>query len=242
MTKRSKTLQSSQENITTKELEYLIERYYQVQKHRIAMGNEVFQLEQEGSNPVTLNYYGQRFKEVEDEIAKTIEKAIKNHEMYDWLKQIKGIGPILGAALVAFIDIERAEHASSVWKYCGLAPDQKREKGKKLDYNPFMKTIAWKIGESFVKTKGVYRGIYDTSRAYYDVKFPEKQLVTDEKGKAKLSRTGQKWYKYTDGHKYAMAKRRTVKLFLSHFWAEWRERRGLPVSEPFAHRVVPQTE
>jgi len=41
---------------------------------------------------------------------------------------------------------------------------------------------------------------------------------------------------YTKGHIHAMAKRRTVKLFLSHFWLEWRKLEGLPISEPFAHR------
>ena len=147
---------------------------------------------------------------------KYIHQEFRKHPMYRYLKGVKGIGPILGGALVALIDIEKAQHASSVWKYAGLAPGQKRTKGQKIDYNPSLKVACWKIGEAFVKTKGTYRGIYDTSKLYYQHKYPE----------------------YTKGHIHAMSKRRAVKLFLSDFWAAWREHEGLPVSEPFVHRIA----
>ncbi len=41
--------------------------------------------------------------------------------------------------------------AGKVWKTCGLAPGQKRVRGQKFDYNPSLKTLCWKIGESFIK-------------------------------------------------------------------------------------------
>ncbi len=206
-----------------KETKYLIDHYYQVQKHRIEMGNQISALQKSGEPTNPLDTFFDDMYKIEKNIVKYCQKSLKEHKMYEFLKATKGIGPILGSALVSLIDIKRAEHASSVWKYAGLAPGQKRVKGKKLDYNPFLKTICWKIGEAFVKTKGEYRKIYDTSKEYYQRKFPDEK----KEGKRTL---------YTKGHIHAMAKRRTVKLFLSTFWAEWRRVEGLEVSVPFAHR------
>jgi hypothetical protein len=210
------------------EIRFLIERYYQVQEHRIATGNQVKKLEENDESEMLIQFY-ERFHELERDIEKYVSKEFKRHEMYEWLKDVKGIGPILGASLISYIDIEKAQHASSVWKFCGLAVNpetgeaDRKTKGQKIAYSPFMRTQLWKIGESFVKQKGEYRTIYDTSREFYNRKFPNEVI----EGKR---------HKYNRAHLHAMAKRRTVKIFLSRFWAEWREKRGLPVSEPFAHR------
>ena len=206
-----------------REIRYLIERYYQVQEHRIAMANQVRALKEAGEETNPLNDYYERFHTIEKDIAKYLAGSVKDHPMWNWMKKVKGIGPILASILLSTIDIRKADHVSSIWKYAGLAPGQKRQKGKKIDYNPFLKSACWKIGESFVKTKGEYRKIYDTSKTFYQQKFPE----TKKEGKRTL---------YTKGHIHAMAKRRAVKLFLSHFWEAWRRMEGLPVSEPYAHR------
>lgn len=211
------------------EARYFIDHYYQVQRHRVAMTLQIKQRERDEKESTALIEYKERMHDIEKGIAKYLKGVLNEHPMGEWLVGVKGIGPVLGAALVSFINIERAQHASSVWKFCGQAVDpetgrsDRRKKGVKCDYSPFMKTICWKIGESFVKTKGKYRGVYDTSREFYRRKFPERIEVD---GKVK----------YNDGHIHAMAKRRAVKQFLSDFWVEWREVEGLPVSEPFAHR------
>lgn len=220
----------------TIETKYLIERYYQVQKHRIELSNQIFALNKDGENTNPIKEFYERFYDIEKDIAKYIKKVVQDHKMWPWLKEIKGIGPVLGSILLTTIDITKAQHASSVWKYAGLAPGQKKIRGEKLDFNPFLKMSCWKIGEAFVKTRGKYRGIYDSSKDYYHKKFPEKKLLVDKNGKPILTREKKKRYLYTDGHIHAMAKRRTVKLFLSEFWAEWRKMEGLEVSVPFAHR------
>lgn len=218
------------------QINQLIDQYYLIQEHRIAFGNQIFQLKEAKESTTTLDKHFEALHGIEKEVAKDLLHVFRKTEMHDWLKAVKGIGPVLGCALMFKLDPAKADHASSFWKYCGLAPDQKRTKGEKLDFNPFMKKTCFLIGESFVKSKGRYRGIYDTSKEFYQHKFPEPMEVLDEKGKKKLSKSGEPIKKYTKMHIHRMAVRRTVKLFLSHFWAEWRKRRGLPVSEPFAHR------
>lgn len=210
-----------------KQIEFLIRQYYQIQEHRLAFGNQVMQLRKSEQESGDHTAYFDRLHGIEKDIAKNLLSVFKKDKMYVWLKAVKGIGPVLGCALLTFIDITKAQHASSLWKYCGLAPGQRRKKGEKLDYSPFMKTICWKIGESFIKSKGRFRKVYDTSKAYYQVQHPEQV----KEGKRTL---------YTKGHIHAMSRRRAVKLFLSEFWAEWRTLEGLPVSEPFAHRILPK--
>lgn len=213
------------------QVKFLIERYYQIQEHRIALGNQLRALEESEQEYKMIEWYFDQFHTIEKQIVKDVKKALKDHVMWKWLEDVKGIGPILAGGLLSTIEIEKADHASSVWKYAGLSVNpetgrgERRKKGEKISWNPFLKTVTWKIGESFVKVKGEYRQIYDTSKEFYQKKFPEE--VKEKDSKRVL---------YTKGHIHAMSKRRSVKLFLSHFWAEWRKREGLEVSVPFAHR------
>lgn len=208
---------------------FLIERYYQIQEHRIALYSQVRALEKAGEKHDFVLGYAQQFEVMEKQLTKDIKNEVKNHPIFAWMKAQKGIGPILAASLIANIDIHKAEHISSVWKYCGQGVDletgkaDRRTKGKKISWNPFLKMTCWKIGESFVKVKGKYRTIYDTSKVFYQNKFPKEV----KEGSRTL---------YTKGHIHAMSKRRAVKMFLSDMWLEWRKIEGLPISAPFMHR------
>jgi len=111
----------------------------------------------------------------------------------------------------------------------------RREKGKKLGYNPAVKTLAWKIGESFVKCsaeKSGYRRLYDQFRERIEAKVAANngfchKIHKDKEGK--LINGG----KCFNAHVYAMAKRATVKIFLSHVYKRWRDLLGLPTTPPF---------
>lgn len=213
------------------QLPFLVDRYFSLQEHRIALSLQIHALKKQERGTELLSRFQEEFLSFEKEIEKAILRSIRQHPMYPWLKSCKGIGPILAASLISQIDITKAEHASSLWKYCGLAVDletgkaERREKGKKISWNPFLKKTCWKVGEQFVKSKGKYRTIYDTSKEFYQKKFPKE--VKDTKSKRTF---------YTKGHIHALAKRRAVKLFLADFWVAWRTQEGLPVSAPFMHR------
>lgn len=107
----------------------------------------------------------------------------------------------------------------------GAAP--KRKAAQKITWNPTMRTLCWKIGESFVKNKNrsQYGELYAQIREDYEKKFPEPIEV--------VSIHGKKYNKYTNAHKHAMAKRKTVKIFLCHFLNKWKELRGLEVTKPW---------
>lgn len=93
---------------------------------------------------------------------------------------------------------------------------EKKRKGLPIHYNPFLKTLMWKIGSlGFIMHKGYYRNRYDEFRAYEDLHHPD----------------------LTDGHRLARARRKTEKLFMHHFWNAWRRANGLSVVTPYVTKT-----
>ena len=104
---------------------------------------------------------------------------------------------------------------------------------KGITFNPFLKGVCWKIGESIVKAGGEYREIYDGSRESLDREHEKEITIEGKAGKY-----------YTKGHKYSMAKRKAVKRVLADFWVEWMRTAGHVPSDPYAHRgdgIMPQS-
>jgi len=132
--------------------------------------------------------------------------------------------------LISYLEpIERFPTISKLWRYSGYAcingKIERRQKGEKLHYNPRLKTLLWLLGESFVKSKGFYRELYEQMRAKYDAKWK----TPDDCGSAACKRFG----KCLDAHRYAAAKRKVVKTFLAHYWMVSRQLKGLSVEKPY---------
>jgi hypothetical protein len=213
----------------------LVEDYYDIQDMRIEADGQIRAHKQgmsEQDAEVVKEMVSKRLHNIEDDIKKYITKVMKDDPVYKYLSGIKGIGPLLAAGLLAWIeDIEKFETISKLWAYSGLTVSEdgrarKRKKGEKLNWNPRMKTLAWKIGESFVKTKGGYRALYEKFRAEYDAKWK----TGDDCGSETCKKNDNKCY---DMHRYMAAKRKTVKVFLAHLHMKWSEMKGLPESHPF---------
>ncbi len=224
----------------------LIESYYDIQKIRIVVENQLRSLEQ-GKSEQEYKWFKDvvysRLENIEKDIAKHLKGWVEEEPIYaEWLKDIKGIGPILGAGLIAWLDSESPTYGtgftkrfatiSKLWAYSGLSVDEdgravRRKKGQQANWDARLKTHLWKVGESFVKTKGGYRDLYDTFRAEYDAKW---QTPEDCGSKGCANKGGGKCMK---GHRYAAAKRKTVKVFLAHLFMKWRELEGLPLEHPF---------
>ncbi|MFA5014007.1 MAG: transposase [Actinomycetota bacterium] len=215
----------------------LIEDYYDIQHIRIEMENQVRAYKQSKAKmdeAILKKDYAKRMLAIEKDIAKDLKNSIKGIAIYEkWLKNISGIGPVLAAGLIAWIkDIKRFETISKLWAYSGLHVDEggqavRRKAGQKCNWNSRLKTHLWKVGESFVKTKGGYRELYDQFRKEYDEKW---QTPEDCKSKGCTNKGNGKCM---DGHRYAAAKRKTIKVFLAHYFMKSRELEGLPLEHPF---------
>lgn len=154
-----------------------------------------------------------------------------------FLKNVRGVGPAMAGVIVSEIDITKARHASSIWKYAGLdcAPDGKGRSRKKehlvkvqyttsageqaerdsITFNPFLKTkLIGVLGGSFLKSKSPYAEVYYN----YRNRLENHAIYKDT----------------TKGHRHNMAMRYMVKMFLIDLYREWRTLEGLPVSLPYS--------
>ncbi|KUO40627.1 MAG: hypothetical protein APZ16_04420 [Candidatus Hadarchaeum yellowstonense] len=227
----------------------LVEIFYDVQDVRIRSFNRLRQVgEVKGVNPNAL-------KKLEREIKTYILSWVKQQPIYArFLCRIRGIGPILSAGIISWLDPARADHPSSFWKFCGLHVEGgravKREKGKKLGFSVEMRTFAWKIADSFVKKRTpVYRRIYDEAKVRESEKLghPEKEpkncpmyIECMKRLEEKARRTGKEAPEKPPCklHIDYRARRKMVKRFLADLWAKWREIEGLPVTEPYAIGIL----
>jgi transposase IS116/IS110/IS902 family protein len=114
------------------------------------------------------------FEGLERNSMSIIRDMLKEHPISKWLAGVRGCGPTMAGVLISEIDIHRAKHASSIWRYCGLhvvdGQAARRKKGQKLDYNPWLKSKVLKVlGECMIKASydpktkepTKYRSIYD---------------------------------------------------------------------------------
>lgn len=101
----------------------------------------------------------------------------------------------------------------------------------RIPYNKRMRTLAYKIGESFVKVqnnpKDVYGKLFAQRKAYETAK--NENLEYKAQADIKVNKVGKsteayKWYSkgmLPPGHIHARARRWVVKLFLSHLFDKW---------------------
>ncbi len=181
-----------------------------------------------------LVWYHNRLYETEKELAKKLDAWSKNHPLrIHFLNRIQGMGPILSSALIAWLSpISRFPNISKLWKYCGLAPGQKRRRGQKINYNPHLKTLMWKIATSFEKQKpekSFFRRLYDKKKAYYYTREDLRSAV--EKGD-----------KGARKHIQLLTLTFTAKRFSAYLWLHWRKLEGLPITKPYAFDVLGHTD
>ena len=212
----------------------LLETYYDIQKVRIALGNQIFSKVNGLSEQAQLHLKDKvlSFLQASEKNLQAFMRASLRHEPIwkEWLKNVKGIGPVLGSALVSYLEpIERFPTISKLWRYSGYAcingKVERREKGQQIHFNPRVKTICWLIGESFVKSKGYYRKLYEEYRKKYD----EKWKTPEDCGSPICKKHG----KCLDIHRYYAAKRKVIRIFLAHYWMVSRHLKGLPVEKPY---------
>jgi len=162
--------------------------------------------------------------------------------IYSWLKSIKGISHLLSAQLIAYIDINKFHQVASLWHYCGMHVNNethqapKRSKGNKIDWNPQMRMICYKISDSFIKQRTPkYRDIYDKEKVKQLILLDEasnqkKTIKTLPKSKSQMEETKKKVQPtqalsppQSLGHADNRARRKAVKEFLKDLYVEWKK-------------------
>jgi len=144
------------------------------------------------------------------------------------------------------MEIDRFHSVSALWKYAGMSTESycidckktlddnvkscthcgstnigrrapKRRRGQKVTWSPKLRSVCRNIGKSFVMvTSSQYRPYYDENKEFYNRKDPH----------------------LSDGHRDARARRKTVKLFLSHLFEMWHRVKGLEPPKSYAEEKL----
>lgn len=157
---------------------------------------------------------------------------------------IKGLGAITIAYMLVYIDIEKARYASSIWAYVGLdKPSHKRyEKNVAGGGNKTLRTALYAMAESFIKSKNIYRDVYDNEKRKLEA---SENMTESRNTQGKLITC--KWSETKPCHRHGAAIRKMIKHFLADFWKVWRTMEGLdtPMLYPEAklgHKGIVQPE
>jgi hypothetical protein len=144
-----------------------------------------------------------------------------------------GIGPVIAAGLLAHIDINEAPTTGHIWRFAGLDPTSVWEKGQKRPWNAELKTLCWKIGQSFMKFSGRDECFY--GKLYIERKQYEVDRNDSGGNATRAAELLPKFNKNTEAYGHlkngklppaqidARARRWAVKLFLSHLHDVWWE-------------------
>jgi hypothetical protein len=213
-----------------------VEIYYDIQDTRIRTFNRLRTVGE------VHGVQKKHLKDLEKELSSFIGDVIKDHPMATYLLEIKGIGVVLTGGILAYFDPYKADHISGFWKYAGLHVEggkaPKRKRGKKIEYNPKVKTLCWKIADSFIKHRTPkYRDIYDSEKIKQNKKLgnplenPKNCPMYEEcRKRVKTKKLPCKM------HIHLRAMRKMVKIFLGDLWLEWRQVEDLPITPPYPHR------
>jgi hypothetical protein len=178
---------------------------------------------------------------------KVVSKALKNeavkHPLCRWAMKQVGVAHVLASAFFAYIKVEKAEHVSGVWRYAGQDPTAKWEAHTKPPWNLFLKTLCWRLGDSFVKSHNkagaTYGKLYEARKKYEQARNERGELAAQAAAGAARVKKETEAYKFyikgvlPPGHIESRARRFAVKRFLSHYWMVGRMLMGLPVTQPY---------
>lgn len=163
-----------------------------------------------------------------------IQNELKGIPIYEeFLKDEKGVGPLMAAVIIAYFDIYKAKYVSSFIAYAGLDAVYNKEKGKYTANGKWNKqeqyyvtregNIDTKLGityNAFLKTKllGILGGSFLKSMSRWSVCFYEyrNRKLNDPR------------YKDTsEGQIKFMANRYMIRMFLKELFIKWKEIEGI---------------
>jgi hypothetical protein len=184
----------------------------------------------------------------------------------EWLDKQRGIGPAMGAVLVTYFDIHKAERPSQFWALAGLDvasgiasdPNNKLARSRRKEhlvereyvdrhgktkrkmsttFDPWLQSrLLGVLGASLLRSGSSYRKYYDEYKH---------RIETDPaRRKGTLADKKREWDAGNETESiwhplriHRAAQRKMVKEFVADFWRAWREIEGLPVV-PRYHEAV----
>lgn len=247
-------------DLSDNEARYLVDSYYQIQEMRKATANQVRAMGESIEPNSVISWFRDQSEGLESQIKRALQSYAEGKRVGRWALSIYGIGPVISAGLLAYLGdpakivtdkktgLERhqAPSAGHIWSFAGLEPKVVWEKGQKRPFNAGLKTLCWKVGQSFLKFSNEEECVYGRllrQRWESEKQHNERGELADQ-AKAKLEkfkiRKSTEAYKhYSQGHLppahiLQRACRYSTKLFLSHWhWVAWESSTGAAPEKPY---------
>lgn len=148
---------------------------------------------------------------------------------------VRGVGPVTVAYCMAYIDLEKARHASSLWAYTGLdkASHERYTKGEAGGGNKTLRTKLYTLADSQVKSRGAYREVYDNTKARLA---ESDKVVKTRNTQGKLIECA--WKDAKPSHRHGAAMRKVMKHFLADWWFVGRTLHGLDTSPLYPEAML----
>lgn len=244
-----KDMASAVHNLGDDEIRFLVDYYYIAQEDRKRSNNQTRSLNESQEPSALTQWLADQAQTIEVQIKRVLDTYTSQHLMGAWLREVHGIGPVIAAGLLAHIDIKKAPTVGHIWRYAGLDPTVKWEKGQKRPWNAKLKTLCWKAGQSFMKFHGndkcYYGHIYRQRKDY--------EIARNERGdnaalaaelSLKVGKTTEAYGHLSNGRLPpaqidARARRYAVKQFLADLHGAWYELHfGCPAPLPYPIAIL----
>jgi hypothetical protein len=156
----TRDLRLAARTLSDDEARFLVDAYYQMQDDRKRAANQRLSLTKSGEPHEVIDWLFANTETLEGDIRRALDAYGDSKVVGKWSKSIVGIGPVISAGLLAYIDIAKAPTSGNIWRFAGVDPTVKWEKGQKRPWNAGLKTLLWKVGESFVKVAEHEEDVY----------------------------------------------------------------------------------
>lgn len=231
----NKDIRESVLKLSPAEVRYLVDTYYQMQDARIRAANQERALTTAEEPHTVISWLLEQNENLENQIKKTLDVYSASDKLGQWARSNAGVGPVITAGLLAHFSFVKANgdrqlYAGAFWRFAGLDPTTKWEKGKKRPYNAFLKTLCcFKLGESFVKVSNkpdaFYGNLYKLRKEQEQAWNEEgknaarsKEILTEKKlGKDTGAYQAYSGGKFPPAHVHRRAVRWVAKMFVAHY-------------------------
>lgn len=256
----TKDLAKAAATLSPNEARFLVDAYYLMQEQRIRTGGQIRAMEAEPHE--ILQWFNTQSESLENQVKRALARYAEEHPVGQWALSIIGIGPVITAGLLANInlkpwrcalvktgaakkacrpkephgpqcDYEILHTVGHIWRFAGLDPTVKWEKGQKRPWNASLKRLCWIIGESFTKVSGNPEAFYGQVYAQRKALEIERNAAGKFADQAAASLAAKKYRDDTlakkryeagelpDARLHLRAQRYAVKLFLAHLHEVW---------------------
>lgn len=201
VSKLNRDLRNSAKTLDTHQVRYLVDLYYQVQDYRIRAAHQLKQSSDQGEPNALLAWASENFQVLERGIQSSMDVYSTSSRVGRWLRSIHGVGPILSAGYLAHLSVypwkcvkakpgvkacqpeapctpacahKKINTAGAFWRFAGLDPTLKWNKGEKRPWNASLKVLLWKQADVWVRLrsndKDFYGRLYEQRKAYEEAR------------------------------------------------------------------------